>query len=89
MRIQNVLLKLKGATAGGFSRPAPLLWFLAAALIGPFALLTLGGSQSSNLPWYFWAAILLVLLAVICAGFLRFTRESHEAEGISISPDRR
>ncbi len=89
MQIQNVLLNLKRASAGGFSRPAPLVWFVAAALIGPFALLTFGGTQSSNLPWYFWAAILLVFLAVICVGFLRFTRESHEAKGMSISPDRR
>lgn len=89
MHIQTVLQNLKAASAGGFSRPSPLLWFVAAALVGPFALLTIGGSQSNNLPWYFWAAILSLLLVVVCAGFLMFTRESHEAEDISISPDRR
>ncbi len=88
MQIQNVLLNLKGASAGGFSRPSPLFWFVAAALVGPFALLTLGGRQSNNLPWYFWAAILLVLLFVISVGFLKFTRPSREAD-ISISPGRR
>ena len=89
MLIQNVLQNLKTASAGGFSHPSPLLWFVVAALAAPFALLTLWGSQANNLPWFFWAAILLLLLMVICVGFLRFTRTSHEAEDISISPDRR
>ena len=88
MHIQTVLLNLKGASAGGFARPSPLLWFVVAALVAPFALLTLGGSQANNLPWYFWAVILLLLLMVVCVGFLRFTRTSREAEDISISPER-
>lgn len=89
MKIQKSLLNLKASSAGGFARPAPFFWFVGAALIGPFALLTIGGSQSHNLPWYFWAAILTMLLAVICVGFLRYARESHEARDVSISPDRR
>jgi hypothetical protein len=89
MRNKKNLLNLKVASAGGFSRPSPLFWFVAAALVAPFALLTLGGSQSNNLPWYFWATILLLLLVVICIGFLRFTREPREAEDISIRPGRR
>jgi hypothetical protein len=89
MQIQRDLLKLKAASAGAFERPAPLFQFVAAALVLPVILLTIGGSQSNDLPWKFWATILLLLLAVICVGFLRFTRESHEAEDISISPDRR
>jgi hypothetical protein len=89
MQTQKILLNVKAASAGAFERPAPLFKFVAAALVGPFILLTIGGRQSNNLPWYFWATILLMLLAVICIGFLRFTRESHEAEDISISPDRR
>src|SRR2546425_4044350 len=89
MHYKTNLLNLKVASAGGFSRPSPLFWFVAAALIGPFALLTLGGSQSNNLPWYFWLAMLLMLFLVICIGFLRFTRERREAEDISISPNRR
>ena len=88
MQIQRALLNLKAAFAGAFEHPAPLFRFVAAALVLPFILLTIGGSQSNNLPWQFWATILLMLLAVICVGFLRFTRESHEAEDISISPDR-
>ena len=88
MNIQNVLLSLKGASSGGFSRPSPLLWFVAAALVAPFGLLTLGGRQSNNLPWYFWSSVLALLLLVIIVGFLRFTRTSHEAADISINPGR-
>ena len=89
MRIQDVAPRLKAASAGAFARPAPLFRFVAAALVLPFLLLTIGGRESNNLPWYFWAGILLLLIVVICVGFLRFTRESHEASDISISPDRR
>jgi len=89
MRNRKKLPNLKARYAGGLSRRAAFFGFIAAALIGPFVLLTVGGSQSNNLPWYFWAGILLLLLLVICVGFLRFTRESHDAEDISISPDRR
>jgi peptidoglycan/LPS O-acetylase OafA/YrhL len=88
MQIQSVLLNLKAASIKVWARRAPVFWFVAVALVAPFALLTIGGSQANNLPWYFWVAILLVLLVVMCIGFLRFTRESHEAEDISISPDR-
>jgi len=86
MQTQKTFLKVKAASAGALERPASLFKFVAAALVGPFILLTIGGSQSSNLPWYFGATMLLMLLAVICVGFLRFARESHE--DISISPDR-
>jgi len=88
MQIQKVLLNLKAVSTGAFDPAAPLFRFVAAALVGPFILLTIGGSQSNNLPWYFWAAILLMLLTVVCVGYLRFTRESREAAQISISPDR-
>jgi len=87
MQIQRVLLKLRARSAGAFEHPAPLLKFVALALVAPFILLTIGLNESNNLPWYFWATILLMLLAVICVGFLKFTRESHEAEEISINPD--
>jgi len=62
--------------------------FVAAALIGPFVLLTIGGSQSNNLPWYFWTTIFLILLLVMSVGFLKFTRAHRESDDISISPDR-
>jgi hypothetical protein len=89
MQTQGVVLRLKARSDGAFARPAPLFKFVATALVGPFVLLTVGGSLSNNLPWYFWASVVGLLLMVICVGFLRFTRESHEAEDISISPDRR
>lgn len=89
MFIQEVVTKLKATSTGAFAGPVPLLRFVGAALVGPFMLLTIGGSESNNLPWSFWAIVPLLLLAVISVGFLRFTRESHEAKAISISPDRR
>ena len=88
MNIQDVLLSLKRASAGGFSRPSSLFRFVAAALVAPFGLLTLGGRQSNNLPWYFWSSLLALLILVIIVGFLRFTRTPHEAADISISPRR-
>lgn len=87
MQIRNVWLNSSAASVKGWAR-APLFWFVAIAVIAPFALLTIGGKQSNNLPWYFWAAILLLVLVAICVGFLRFTHESHEAVDISISPER-
>jgi uncharacterized membrane protein len=89
MHIQDAVLRLKAASAGAFARPASLFRFVAAALVLPFLLLTIGGRESNNLPWYFWVGLLTLLLVVMCVGFLRFTRESHEAEEISISPDHR
>jgi hypothetical protein len=89
MQIQRVLLNLKAVSTGAFDPPAPLFRFVAAALVGPFILLTIGGRQSNNLPWSFWTTMLLMLLAVICVGFLRFTSDSRGAADISISPDRR
>ena len=88
MQTQRILLKLKAASDGAFERPAPLFKFVAAALVGPFILLTIGGSMSNNLPWYFWATMIVMLLAVICVGFLRYAREPQEDEDISISPNR-
>jgi ABC-type uncharacterized transport system permease subunit len=89
MYIQDVLLKLKAASDGAFARPKPLLWFIAAAMVGPFMLLTIGGRESNNLPWYVWTMMPVLLLTVISVGFLRFTRQSRAAECVSISPDRR
>lgn len=89
MQTQNVYVNLKAAFAGAFAHPAPLFRFVVAALGLPFLLVTIGGSLSNNLPWSFWAATLSLFVVVMCIGFLRFTRESHEAEDISISPDRR
>src|SRR5436853_6491786 len=86
MHIQDVLLNLKAASAGAFARPS-IFWFVLASLIAPLALLTLGGSHSNNLPWYFWTTMLAMLLIEACVGFFRFTRPSRGADNISISPD--
>lgn len=88
MYIHDVFLNLKQASAGAFARPVRLFSFVVAAVVAPFVLLTIGGSEPNKLPWSFWVTILLLLMVVISVGFLRFTRDSHEAENISISPDR-
>ncbi|HLG16545.1 MAG TPA: hypothetical protein VJH03_18880 [Blastocatellia bacterium] len=87
MRTKDVLLRLKAD--GAFTRPASLICFVAAAVIAPFVLLTVGGSERNNLPWYFWAIVPVLLLVVISVAYLRFARGSHEAKDISIRPDRR
>ncbi|HXG67908.1 MAG TPA: hypothetical protein VNO70_22605 [Blastocatellia bacterium] len=78
---------------GALDRVALLLGLLG-AVIGPFVLLAVGGRDPANpnqpnLPWYVLAIVLLVLLALIGVGFVMFTREHHEGEEISISPERR
>lgn len=88
MQAQKILLKVKAVSTGAFERPAALLKFVAIALVAPFILLTIGGTQANNLPWYFWATTILLLLSVISIGYLRFARGSSDREDISISPDR-
>jgi hypothetical protein len=69
-----------------------LLIGLVGAIVGPFVLLAVGGGDpnnpnETNLPWYFLVIVLIVVLAIVGVGFLMFTRESHDAEEISISPE--
>jgi len=71
-----------------------LLIGLVGAIVGPFVLLAIGGRDTSNpnetnLPWYFLAIVLVIVLAIVGAGFFMFTRESRDAEEISISPERK
>lgn len=71
-----------------------LLIGLVGAIVGPFVLLAIGGRDpnnpnETNLPWYFLVIVLVIVLAIVGAGFLMFTRESHDAEEISISPEHR
>jgi hypothetical protein len=89
MYIRNGLLKLKATSSGAFDTPARLFWFVAAAMVAPFALLLIGGDEPNRLPWSFWAIVTMGVLTVISIGFVRFTRVSNEAECISISPERR
>ena len=68
-----------------------LLIGLLGAIIGPFVLLAISGSDpnnpnETNLSWYFLVIVLVVLLAIIGVGFLMFAREPH-TEDISISPE--
>ncbi|HKP11524.1 MAG TPA: hypothetical protein VJZ91_05415 [Blastocatellia bacterium] len=70
-----------------------LLVGLLGAVIGPFVLLAIGGTDPTNpdqasLPWYVLVIVILIVLVVIGLGFLMFTRESHPEE-TSISPDRK
>ena len=88
MSIQNVVLKIKAAFTTSFTRTAALVGIIA-AVTGPFLMLAIGGREANNLPWYIWMIIPMVLLIVVAAGFLAFKREAHDAEDISISPNRR
>jgi hypothetical protein len=88
MSNQQVSLRLKVMFKGAFSRPSHLLWFIGVGLVAPMALLSLGGDQSNNLPWYFWVLSASMVVAVIGLGIWRFTHKSDDAGAISISPDR-
>ncbi|HWP45060.1 MAG TPA: hypothetical protein VNO14_17590 [Blastocatellia bacterium] len=99
-----VVLALAAAAAGnyigwhvkvpheGVLDRAALLIGLIGAVVGPFALLAMGGRNTSGqpeLPWYFLLIVLVLLLVIVGVGFVMFTRESHYEEEISISPDTR
>jgi type IV secretory pathway VirB2 component (pilin) len=88
MSTQDVLLKLRSASTGSLTRTAALIGIVA-AVAGPFLMLTVGGREANNLPWYIWMIVPLLLLVVVSAGFLAFKRESHDAEDISIRPKNR
>jgi hypothetical protein len=88
MSTQDVILKLRLASTGSLPRTAALIGIIA-AVAGPFFMLTVGGRDANNLPWYVWMIVPLFLLVVVGAGFLAFKRESHDAEDISIRPKQR
>jgi len=88
MLVQQIMINLKGAYAGAFNRPAHLIWFVAAAVVTPFALLVFGGAESNNLPWYIWVMGLLLLLTAVGVAFLRFTHKQRESD-LSITPKSR
>ena len=90
MHIQNTLRRLKNASSGAFSHPAALVGFVAVAFFAPFLMVTTGNKEPNQLPGAFWVILLLMVVpGIIGAGFLRFTRESREAEAISIRPGRK
>jgi len=82
---------LKVPQEGVFDRIA-LVAGLVGAVVGPFVLLAIGGRDPSSpnapiLPWYFLAIVLVLVLVIVGAGFVLFTRESHYDDEISISPE--
>jgi hypothetical protein len=71
-----------------------LLIGLVGAVVGPFALLALGGRDSSNpnaqsIPWYFLVIVLALVIGIVGVGFYLFTRETSYEDEISISPEHR
>jgi hypothetical protein len=75
---------------GQFDRIA-LLVGLMGAVIAPFVLFSFegGDAEAANgqqFPWYFLVVVILLVLVLMGVGFLMFTRESHDAEDISINP---
>ena len=82
---------LKVPQEGVFDRIA-LAAGLVGVIAGPFVLLAIGGRDPATpnapiLPWYFLAIVLVLVLAIVGAGFVLFTRESHYDDEISISPE--
>lgn len=70
-----------------------LLTGLIGTFVGPIVLLAVGGTDPTNtgppnLPWYFVAIFLAVVLVIVGAGFLMFSRGPRREEDISISPER-
>lgn len=88
MSIQNIVVKLRSVSTNSFTRMAALLGITAAVAV-PFLMLTIGGREANNLPWYIWTIVPLFLLVVIGGGIMMFKRESHDAEDISIRPKNR
>ena len=87
MSIQAVVLKMKNSTSL-LVRTAALIGIVIAVAL-PFLMLTVGGREANNVPWYVWMLVPLFLLIVLAAGVLMFRRNSHEAEDISIRPKSR
>ncbi len=84
MSIEDIAFKLKEVSS---TRTAVVIGIIA-AVAGPVLMIAFGGSQTSNLPWYVWAIVLLALSLVILRGYYLFTL-THDAKDISISPNRR
>ena len=88
MLIENKVQRLKTFSSYSYTRAAAFIGIMAAVL-GPFLLLTIGGREANNMPWYVWAIIPLLLLLVVGAGVLVFNRRKSGSEDISISPKNR
>jgi hypothetical protein len=88
MFIQDVVVKLRSVSTGSFTRAAAVIGIIV-AVAGPFLLLTIGGREANNMPWYIWMLVPLFLLLVVTGGIFMFRRESRDAEDISIRPKQR
>jgi uncharacterized membrane protein len=84
MSIEDIAFSLKTAAS---SRTAAVVGIVA-AIGGPVAIIAFGGNEASNVPWFVWAIVLVALLLVIWRGYYLFT-VNHDADDISISPNRR
>jgi drug/metabolite transporter (DMT)-like permease len=80
MSIEDVAFKLETLSS---TRTAAIIGIII-AIGGPVAMIAFGGSEASNLPWYVWAIVSLVLLLVIGLGYYLFTL-NHDSKDISIS----
>ena len=82
------MLQFKAASTNSFARLAAFVAIIA-AVAGPYLMLTTGGRDASDLPWYIWMIGPVFLAVVVLGGFLMFNRNPQDAEAISISPERR
>lgn len=80
MSVESVAFKLESLSS---TRTAAIIGIII-AIGGPIAMIAFGGSESSNLPWYIWAIVSLVLLIVIGLGYYLFTL-NHDSKDISIN----
>ena len=80
MSIEDLAFKLETFSS---TRTAAVMGIIA-AIGGPIAIIAFGGSVASNLPWYIWAIVSLVLLLVIGLGYYLFTL-NHDSKDISIN----
>jgi hypothetical protein len=85
---ENMWFDLKTASTGALRRPGLMPGFIA-AFVGPLVLLAIGGRYPSNLPWYFWGVVAGLLVTVVVAGVLMFSRDRDVGRDISINPTSR
>jgi hypothetical protein len=88
MSVQDVMLQFKAASTNSLARAAAFV-AVVVAVAGPYLMLTAGGRDASDLPWYIWIIGPVFLTVVVLGGFLMFNRKPLDAEAISISPERR